>query len=283
MPCEEPAAVRRLAGDVGGHAQHGVAQVGAVGAEQQDRERQQREPDEVRRSVDRDQPQDDLVAQRPPAQRQLDLVARRRHVARGRLRHGKGQPAVTAQAPVPARAALVAGDHVDRRRGRRPAPPARARPARTPAAPSGSAARTGVASAPAPRALLVGSPFDNLPAAPAVTMRHHGRRKHAGAVLDGLAARGSRRDLRVLGRRQVHRDGRLRGRRLLLRGQPPAGDDPQPRRAVHARGLEGRARGGRLRRPRRRVLHAAGGRHRRAPRPRAARRASCSWTPTTSR
>ena len=39
---------------------------------------------------------------------------------------------------------------------------------------------------------------------------------------------------------------------LLLRRQPAAGDDPRARRAVHARGLQGRARGGRLRRARRR-------------------------------
>ena len=63
---------------------------------------------------------------------------------------------------------------------------------------------------------------------------------------------------RVLGRRQVDRDGRLRGRGLLLRGQPALGDDPVARRPVHARGLEGAARGGRVRRPRRRVLRRPG-------------------------
>ena len=45
---------------------------------------------------------------------------------------------------------------------------------------------------------------------------------------------------------QVDGDERVRGRRLLLRRQPAAGDDPLARRAVPARGLEGRARGGRV-------------------------------------
>ena len=51
----------------------------------------------------------------------------------------------------------------------------------------------------------------------------------------------------------------------------PPGDDPRARRAVRARGLEGRARGGRLRRPRRRVLRGAAGRARRARHARASR------------
>ena len=70
-------------------------------------------------------------------------------------------------------------------------------------------------------------------------------------------ARGPRRHHRLLRRGQVDRDGRVRGRRLLLRRQPAAGDDPLARRAVHAPGLEGRARRGRVRRPRRRVLRGA--------------------------
>ena len=40
----------------------------------------------------------------------------------------------------------------------------------------------------------------------------------------------SRRDLRLLGRRQVVGDERVRGRRLLLRRQPAGGDDPLARR-----------------------------------------------------
>ena len=87
----------------------------------------------------------------------------------------------------------------------------------------------------------------------------------------------------ALRRRQVDGDERLRGRRLLLRRQPAAGDDPRAGRAVRPRGLEGRARGGRLRRARRRLLRSAA---RRARRPRGARRcatACCSSTPTTRR
>src|SRR5947208_6787236 len=56
------------------------------------------------RSVDRDDPQDDLVAERLAAQRQLDLVARRRLVTRRLLRVGEGQPRVAAQAAVEAHA-----------------------------------------------------------------------------------------------------------------------------------------------------------------------------------
>ena len=107
----------------------------------------------------------------------------------------------------------------------------------------------------------------------------HGREAHRGATAcaSGAAvatrAAGARRetprpyaetrleDLVVitglLGRRQVDGDGRLRGRGLLLRRQPAAGDDPRARRAVRARGLEGRARGRRLRRARRRLLRGA--------------------------
>ena len=106
------------------------------------------------------------------------------------------------------------------------------------------------------------------------------------AAADGtrLAPRGPRRHHRLLRRRQVDGDGRLRGRGLLLRRQPAAGDDPLARRAVHARGLEGRARGGRLRRARRRVLRGAAstvldeldGAGRRAT-------ACCSSTPTSRR
>ncbi len=62
------------------------------------------------------------------------------------------------------------------------------------------------------------------------------------------------RDHRALRRRQVGGDRRLRGRRLLLRRQPAAADDRQPRRALPPRGQRRRARRGRLRRARRRVL-----------------------------
>ena len=80
-----------------------------------------------------------------------------------------------------------------------------------------------------------------------------------------VLARGPGRHHRPLGRRQVDRDGGVRGRRLLLRRQPAAGDDPQPRRPVQPRRVQGRARRGRVRRTRRRVLRGA---RRRARRPR---------------
>ena len=72
-----------------------------------------------------------------------------------------------------------------------------------------------------------------------------------------VAAAGPRRDHRLLRRRQVDGDERVRGRGLLLRRQPAAGDDPLAGRAVRAQGLQGRARGGRLRRARRRLLRGA--------------------------
>ena len=62
---------------------------------------------------------------------------------------------------------------------------------------------------------------------------------------------GFRGDHRPLGRRKVAGHGDLRGRRILLRGQPPAGDDRHAGRAVRARGKQGRAGGRGLRRPRR--------------------------------
>ena len=74
---------------------------------------------------------------------------------------------------------------------------------------------------------------------------------------DARSAEGSDDHHRLLRGRQVDGDERLRGRRLLLRRQPAAGDDRQPDRAVRPRGLEGRARRGRLRRARRRVLRGA--------------------------
>ena len=63
-----------------------------------------------------------------------------------------------------------------------------------------------------------------------------------GADAAGVAPRRPRDHLRALRRREVVGDERVRGRGLLLRRQPAGGDDPLARRAVHARGLEGRAR-----------------------------------------
>ena len=79
------------------------------------------------------------------------------------------------------------------------------------------------------------------------------------------------RDHRLLGRRQVGGDRRLRGLRLLLRRQPAAADDRVARRALPPRGQRRAPRGGRHRRPRRRLLR----RPDRGPR-RAARRAASS-------
>ena len=70
--------------------------------------------------------------------------------------------------------------------------------------------------------------------------------------------------LRLLRRRQVLGDERVRGRGLLLRRQPAAGDDPLARGAVPPRGLEGGARVRRLRPARRRLLRGDRGRARRA-------------------
>ena len=58
---------RRATLQVGHDAVERVAQLLAVGAEHQDHRAQQTEDQEVERAVDRDQPQDDLVAQRPAA------------------------------------------------------------------------------------------------------------------------------------------------------------------------------------------------------------------------
>ena len=79
------------------------------------------------------------------------------------------------------------------------------------------------------------------------------------AGVEALRAHRSGRHHRLLGRREVDGDGRLRGRGLLLRRQPALGDDPLAGRAVHARGLQGRPRRGRLRRARRQLLRGAGG------------------------
>ena len=67
---------------------------------------------EMQNPVDGDQPQDVPVAQRPAAQREGDLLARRR-VPPGRLA-GRAQhhPGVAAQAPVPAQPARLPGEEV---------------------------------------------------------------------------------------------------------------------------------------------------------------------------
>ena len=82
--------------------------------------------------------------------------------------------------------------------------------------------------------------------------RRDGRAPH------GLQPRGPRGHLGAQRRGQVERHERLRGRGLLLRRQPAGGDDPLAQRAVHARGLEGRAGRGRVRLARRRVPGRAG-------------------------
>ena len=87
--------------------------------------------------------------------------------------------------------------------------------------------------------------------APSRTVREARRR---------AAAAGPRGDHGLLRRGQVDGDERVRGRRLLLRRQPAAGDDPLAGGAVRARGLEGRARRRRLRRARRRLLRGAAAR-----------------------
>ena len=62
-------------------------------------------------AVDGDQPEDDLVAQGTATQRQLDLGPVRRVLACGLGGRGEGQPAVAAQAAVPAQArGTVAGN-----------------------------------------------------------------------------------------------------------------------------------------------------------------------------
>ena len=99
----------------------------------------------------------------------------------------------------------------------------------------------------------------------------------------GLGAHRSGCDHRVLGRREVDRDGGVRGRRVLLRGQPAAGDDPLAGRSVHALGREGGARGGRLRRSRPRALRGPDRDARRAAVDRRPATGSCSSRPTRRR
>jgi len=88
--------------EVGDRAEDRLAQLVLVLEEGEDQDRQRGEDDEVQRAVDRDQPQHDLVAQRAPAERQLELVAAGRERPRRRRRRRQGDPAVAAQAAVPA-------------------------------------------------------------------------------------------------------------------------------------------------------------------------------------
>ena len=84
-----------------------VAQRRAVSREQQHEHAERDQHDEVKRAIERDHAQHDLVAQRLAAQRQLDLLALGRMLARGRRRRRERQPAVAAQAAIPARAVRV--------------------------------------------------------------------------------------------------------------------------------------------------------------------------------
>jgi hypothetical protein len=94
------------------HAVEAIVQVVLMVCEQQDGDRQQREHDEVQGTVDCDRTQDDLVAQRLASQRKRDLIQRRQVVARrlGRVRRRQRQPAVAAQAAVPALAVVLADE-----------------------------------------------------------------------------------------------------------------------------------------------------------------------------
>jgi hypothetical protein len=81
-----------------------------VSGEQQDGHAEQGEQDEVERAVDGDQAEDDLVAQRLAAKRELDLVAGGGVLAVRRRGRTEGKPAVAAQAAVPANPVLLVGD-----------------------------------------------------------------------------------------------------------------------------------------------------------------------------
>ena len=102
-------------------------------------------------------------------------------------------------------------------------------------------------------------------------------------TMEALGAHRPGRDHRLLGRRQVDRDGRVRGRGLLLRRQPALGDDPLARRAVHARRLQGRPRRGRLRRARRRATSRGWRRSSTTSARSGVATACCSWRPTSRR
>jgi hypothetical protein len=114
----QEAGVHRLV-RAGRRALHGVddtveevPQLQLVGGKQRSRDGQGREHDEMDGAVDGDDPQDDLVAQRLAAQRQLDLLTRRRQIALRLVRQSQRQPAVAANAAVPAQPVLLAHDQL---------------------------------------------------------------------------------------------------------------------------------------------------------------------------
>jgi hypothetical protein len=99
----------RVRGRVAGSSLDGVddpedlpAQRDLVRRDEEDRDGDGREHDDVHRAVDCDHAEDDAVAQRLPAERQLDLLARRRRLARRLRRRRERQPRVAAEAAVPA-------------------------------------------------------------------------------------------------------------------------------------------------------------------------------------
>jgi hypothetical protein len=79
-----------------------AAQLRAVREEGEDRDRQDPEDQEMQRPVDGNQAQYVLIAQRPPAQRQFDLITRRWVTTHRLLGVGKHDPGVAAQTPIPA-------------------------------------------------------------------------------------------------------------------------------------------------------------------------------------
>ena len=111
-----PLARHRAALQVGDHFVEALAQGGAVGREDEHEHSEPDQHDQVKGAVDRDQAQHRLIAQAFAAQRQLELGVLGRMAARGRLRPGQGQPAVAAQAAMPARArgVLAREDRVPR-------------------------------------------------------------------------------------------------------------------------------------------------------------------------
>jgi hypothetical protein len=70
--------------------------------EQQDERAEPAEHEEVKRAIERDQPQHELVAQRLASQRQFDLLALGRADAGGLLGASQREPAVAAQTAIPA-------------------------------------------------------------------------------------------------------------------------------------------------------------------------------------
>ena len=88
----------------------GVAQAFLITGKRDHADAEQRQDHEVKRPVDRDQAQHHLVAQRLAAQRHLNLIAFRQLRALGLLGRRQRQPAVAAQAPVPADGAGLTGE-----------------------------------------------------------------------------------------------------------------------------------------------------------------------------